>query len=341
VSGVPGTGKSLIVTTAMDCFSRYTTEKKKHLQFIDVYINGLSLSKPDKIWRKIASQILTDTSQTKKLTPAQALKKTCAFFERRQGERLPVVLVVDELDQLLADKKQQIIYTLLDWTTKPSNMFSFIAIFNTMSLPENSLINRNASRIGFMRCIFPPYSHEQLYTIVKKSLIEGQAKKTEGGIDDDTITLVAKKVAAISGDARRALDIARRTIEIAETSKEGSARSVQAAFKEIFSSVKIDIMKHCSTLEKHVINYLKLQLDGSGDAETTLMTIFETLNTNATYEGRPWTRNQFLYAVEKLHKMKILIVETNSTSLHRKVSINVTSEDVNFALSFNNRMETD
>jgi len=339
VSGVPGTGKSLIVRSAMDCFSRYTTEKKKHLQFIDVYINGLSLTKPDKIWRKIASQVLSDTS-TKKLTPAQALKKLHAFFQQRPGDRLPVVLVVDELDQLLADKKQQIIYTLLDWATVPSNMFSFIAIFNTMSLPETALNNRNASRIGYLRTIFPPYTHDQLYTIVKKSLIEGQPKKA-GGIDDDTITLVAKKVAAVSGDARRALEIARRTIEIAEASKEGSAKSVQAAFKEIFMSVRIEMMKHCSTLEKHVINYLKLQLEGSGDAETTLMTIYDTLNTNATFEGRPWTRNQFLYAVEKLHKMKILIVETNSTSMHRRVSLNVTSEDVNFALPLNNRMETD
>jgi origin recognition complex subunit 1 len=89
--------------------------------------------------------LLTQLENKKvKHTPALALKKLNTFFETKG--RLPVVLVVDELDQLL-DKKQSILYQLLEWTTKPTNMFSLIAIFNTMSLPENALVMRNVSRM--------------------------------------------------------------------------------------------------------------------------------------------------------------------------------------------------
>jgi Cdc6-like AAA superfamily ATPase len=33
VSGVPGTGKTLIVQSVVDCLTRYAQEKKEHLKF--------------------------------------------------------------------------------------------------------------------------------------------------------------------------------------------------------------------------------------------------------------------------------------------------------------------
>jgi Cdc6-like AAA superfamily ATPase len=124
------------------------------MQFQSVYVNGLSLGTPDKLWKRFLSQINKSSSGggggrknangKQETNSSAALKKLNSYFETRG--RLPVVLVIDELDQLL-DKKQSILYQLLEWTTRPSNMFSLIAIFNTMSLPENALMNRNASRM--------------------------------------------------------------------------------------------------------------------------------------------------------------------------------------------------
>jgi hypothetical protein len=48
--------------------------------------------------------------------------------------------------------------------------------------------------------------------------------------------------------------------------------------------------------------------------------------------GHSWTRNQFMGAVTKLSMMKLIIAENDSPSLHKKVSLNVPFEDVNFAL---------
>ena len=61
------------------------------------------------------------------------------------------------------------------------------------------------------------------------------------------------QVAAVSGDARRCLDICRRAVEIAESSLTGSPRKrmkgvvgmkhVEEALKEMFSSPKVIAMK--------------------------------------------------------------------------------------------------
>ncbi|XP_021945596.1 origin recognition complex subunit 1 [Folsomia candida] len=325
VSGVPGTGKTLIIQSVVDCLYRYATERKEHLLFNNIYINGLSLRTPDKIWKKFYN-LLEPTKAKDKCKPTLALKKLNNFFETKG--RLPVVLVIDELDQLL-DKKQSILYQLLEWTTKPEYMFSLIAIFNTVSLPENALVMRNSSRMGFVRCIFPPYSHDQLQTIVKRSLDRCKSDK----IQDEAITLLSRKVAAVSGDARRALEIAARAVEIVEIKKISGILGVNEAFKEIFSSIKIETMKHCSFLEQSVLKHLTQELESSGSDETTLMSLFETLSCNAAYDvGHNWTRNQFMGAVTKLLMMKLVIAENNSPSMHKKVSLNVPFEDVNFAL---------
>lgn len=67
--------------------------------------------------------------------------------------------------------------------------------------------------------------------------------------EPDAIQLVSRKVAAVSGDARRCLDICRRAVEIADSrsKKKGTAlvgmSHVDAALQDMFSSPKIRAMK--------------------------------------------------------------------------------------------------
>lgn len=66
---------------------------------------------------------------------------------------------------------------------------------------------------GLTRITFPGYTHDQLMQIIQ-SRLEG----VPGNIVlSDAVQFAARKVAAVSGDARRALDICRRAVEIAET----------------------------------------------------------------------------------------------------------------------------
>ena len=63
--------------------------------------------------------------------------------------------------------------------------------------------------------------------------------------EPDAVLLAARKVAAVTGDARRALDICRRATEIAE--EEGKSlvgmMEVSSAIQELFSSPLIMAVK--------------------------------------------------------------------------------------------------
>lgn len=73
--------------------------------------------------------------------------------------------------------------------------------------------NRTArSATGLTRITFPGYTHDQLMSIIQSRL-----SNVPGNIvHPDAIQFASRKVAAVSGDARRALDICRRAVEIAE-----------------------------------------------------------------------------------------------------------------------------
>merc|ERR1712130_811286 len=97
------------------------------------------------------------------------------------------------------------------------------------------MMGRGSSRLGLTRQTFQPYTHAQLQTIVA-SRLEGLEV-----FQQDAVQLVARKVASLSGDARRALDICRRAAEMAEAA--GKERiglgHVTAAYQEMFTSPKI------------------------------------------------------------------------------------------------------
>ena len=116
---------------------------------------------------------------------------------------------MDELD-LLVNKKQTVIYNFFNWPTRPHSNLIVVAIANTMDLPERMLSNKVSSRLGLTRINFQPYTHQQLAEIIK-SRLEGLDL-----FDAKAIEFCARKVSAVSGDARRALDICRRAAEIAQ-----------------------------------------------------------------------------------------------------------------------------
>lgn len=92
------------------------------------------------------------------------------------------------------------------------------------------MINRVSSRIGLTRLTFSPYTHQQLQEIVTARL-SGLSV-----FDNDAIQLVSRKVASLSGDARRALDICRRATEIAQ-----AQQSTHFLFKTLSKSQNLCI----------------------------------------------------------------------------------------------------
>jgi Cdc6-like AAA superfamily ATPase len=154
---------------------------------------------------------------------------------------------MDELD-LLVTKKQTVMYNFFDWPSRPLSKLIVVAVANTMDLPERIMSNKIASRMGLTRINFQPYKYDQLYQIVQSRLegIDAFAK--------EAVEFAARKVSAVSGDARRALDICRRAVEIVETRSNMGAHVtiaiVDEAIKEMFTSPSVAFIRSCSLHQK-------------------------------------------------------------------------------------------
>lgn len=212
-------------------------------EFIE--INGMRLTEPRQAYVQIYKQLSGKT-----LAWEQAHNLLEKRFTTPSPRRVTTVLLVDELD-ILCNRRQDVVYNLLDWPSKSSARLVVITIANTMDLPERLLMGKVASRLGLTRLTFQPYSHKQLQEIVTSRLAGTKA------FESDAIQLVARKVASVSGDARRALDICRRATEIAEAdfkikekNKMVSMVHVQKAVEEMIASVKVTAIKSLSKMEQ-------------------------------------------------------------------------------------------
>ncbi|KAK1449610.1 ATPase [Colletotrichum melonis] len=205
IAGTPGTGKT---ATVREVISRLEDSVKADEldDFIFVEINGMKITDPHQSYT-----LLWEALKGERVSPTQAIDLLEREFNNPSPRRTPCVVLMDELDQLVT-KNQSVMYNFFNWPGLRHSRLIVLAVANTMDLPERTLSNKISSRIGLTRITFPGYNHEQLMKIIQSRLecVPGSI------VEADAIQFASRKVAAVSGDARRALDICRRAVELAE-----------------------------------------------------------------------------------------------------------------------------
>lgn len=123
-----------------------------------------------------------------------------------------VLLVLDEVDELI-DKKQSVLYTIFEWPALAKARIVLIGIANSLDLTNRALSRLHINCEMKPKLMhFAPYTKQQIVDIFKSRL------EAAGALDVfplATIQLLSAKVAAMSGDVRKALDIGRRVAELA------------------------------------------------------------------------------------------------------------------------------
>ncbi|XP_067941586.1 origin recognition complex subunit 1-like [Watersipora subatra] len=320
ISGVPGTGKTATVLEVVRHLQQQSDHSLPGFKFIDV--NGMRLTQPHQafvqIYKGLKDKIVTADHAT-------SLLDNIFCKDRRQES---IVLLVDELD-LLVTRKQEILYNLFDWPTKPKSRLVVLAIANTMDLPERVMMNRVSSRLGLNRMTFQPYTFQQLQEIVHSRLTGISA------FDPDAVQLASRKVAAVSGDARRALDICRRSTEVAEADGQELVRMqhVNQALQEMFSSPKITAIRNCSIYEKVMLKALLAEFTRSGIEEATLCQVSRHVNALCSMERVPHIKMmQMMKVCSNLNNIKLILLECNGKGIYQRVRLNVGQDDVQYAL---------
>ncbi|XP_006879867.1 PREDICTED: origin recognition complex subunit 1 [Elephantulus edwardii] len=327
ISGVPGTGKTATVHEVIRSLQQAAQENDvPSFQYIEV--NGMKLTEPHQIYVQILQKL---TGQ--KATASHAAQLLTKRFCTHSLPQETTVLLVDELD-LLWTQKQDVMYNLFDWPTHKEARLVVLTIANTMDLPERMMMNRVASRLGLTRMSFQPYTHSQLQQILMSRLKHVKA------FEDDAIQLVARKVAALSGDARRCLDICRRATEICEFSqqKPGSPGLVTVAHlieavNEMFSSSYIAAIKNSSVLEQGFLRAVLAEFRRSGLEEATFQQVYSQHMDLCRMEGLPYpTMSETMAVCSRLGACRLLLVEPSKNDLLLRVRLNISQDDVLYAL---------
>lgn len=215
ISGAPGTGK----TACLNCVLH---EMKAQLASVQtLVVNCMSLRSSHSIFPLLAQKLKVKGGQgrlQKHLTSAGPA----------------VLLVLDEMDQLNS-KAQDVLYTIFEWPYLPKSRLCLVGIANALDLTDRILPRLQARpECRPLLLNFPPYSRQELMAIVQDRLTQASA---ENLLDASAVMFCARKVSAVSGDARKALDICRRAVEIVESDERKKAAVTKSEAKA--SSVSV------------------------------------------------------------------------------------------------------
>uniref|UniRef100_A0A7N9ANH0 Origin recognition complex subunit 1 n=1 Tax=Mastacembelus armatus TaxID=205130 RepID=A0A7N9ANH0_9TELE len=327
ISGVPGTGKTATVHEVMRCL-QHAADVDEIPPFTFIEINGMKMTDPHQAYVQILQKLTGH-----KATADHAASLLEKRFSNPAPRKESTVLLVDELD-LLWTRKQNVMYNLFDWPTRRHARLVVLTIANTMDLPERIMINRVASRLGLTRMSFQPYSFKQLQQIIMSRLNKVKA------FEEDALQLVSRKVAALSGDARRCLDICRRATEICEHSAaERSATGlvgmshVMEALNEMFSSSYITAVKCASVHEQLFLRAVIAEFRRLGLEEATFQQVFVQHQALCRVEGlQPIGVSEGLAVCQRLGACRLLLLEPSRLGVLQRVRLNVSQDDVLYAL---------
>ncbi|KAF9919299.1 Origin recognition complex, subunit 1 [Lobosporangium transversale] len=346
ISGVPGTGKTATVLEVIRSLqAKADIGEISPFQFVE--INGMKVTEPSYayvlLWMALSNQ---------KVTANHALQLLEKQFSTPGPRRLPCVVLMDELD-LLVTSKQTVMYNFFEWPNWQHSRLIVVAVANTMDLPERMLSNKVSSRLGLTRINFQPYTYQQLVTIVESRLEGIRAFKKEA------IEFAARKVGAVSGDARRALDICRRAVEIVENNaqkleeqrrrtsqknpfldlgpapkpEQVTIRIVDQAIKEMFASPNVRLIQTASLHQKLFLVALTLRLRRLGLAEVEFSEIAHAhLQMCRLYNLELPMLSDLSAICASLGSSRCLLVESGKQDIHQRVRLSVSEEDVMMAL---------
>ena len=196
-----------------------------------IELNGMRFSEnPQRVYHALLEQMGSDHSaaQIQRMTAAAAQSEIEQILLAPRGagrERTMHLVVLDELDGLLAGRDQKILYKLFEWPRMAKSSLIFIGVANSMDLTEKFLPHLKAHRCEPELLIYAPYTDAQISRIVGlrfanayRAAHRGDNERDDAAemryIEPAALSLCAKKVASASGDLRKGFELCRKALEV-------------------------------------------------------------------------------------------------------------------------------
>jgi cell division control protein 6 len=210
IYGKTGSGKTLTVQTTIKQIQQLASREMIPIKFI--YINCKLKKVADTEYRLIAEV----TRFFGKAIPPTGLPTDEVyniFYKTMDKDKQVVVLILDEIDQLVKKIGDEIIYNLTRINTELKNaQLAIVGISNDMMFADN-LDPRVKSSLSEEELVFPAYNALQIQDILKRRSTEAIKDNI---LEEGVIAKCAAYAAREHGDARRALELLRVAVELAE-----------------------------------------------------------------------------------------------------------------------------
>ncbi len=221
IYGKTGTGKTLVTQYTVEKLQE--TARQKNIPLKAIYIN-CKLKKVADTEYRIATELARALGKQVPSTGLPVSDVYNLFLQVIDEKEQIVILVLDEVDRLVAKSGDEILYNLTRINAELKNaQVSLIGISNDVRFIEN-IDPRIKSSLGEEETIFPPYNALEL-----KEILERRAKLAfkKEVLAEGVLEKCAAYAAREHGDARRALDLLRVAGEIAERENASMVTSEQ------------------------------------------------------------------------------------------------------------------
>ena len=212
IYGKTGTGKTISARHVL--YSMEQIAAKNAIPLKTIYINCKLKRVADTEYRLVA-QLVKEFGKEIPPTGLPTDEVYNIFYTLLDQEKVIILLVLDEIDQLTRKIGDEVLYNLTRINSElKKSQICLIGISNNLVFAEN-LDPRVKSSLSEEEIIFPPYNAIQIQDILRQ-----RAEKAfqEGTVEAGVIEKCSAYSAREHGDVRRAIDLLRVAGEIAERS---------------------------------------------------------------------------------------------------------------------------
>ncbi|CAI0556792.1 unnamed protein product [Linum tenue] len=240
VCGCPGTGKSL----SMEKVSNKLIEWARDGGFDPpevLSINCTALTSSSQIFGKIVENGYVKVKGT--AAPLQHLQNL--YSQKQQSSSS--LIIADELDYLIT-KDRAVLHDLFMLTTLPFSRCILIGIANAIDLADRFLPKLQSLNCKPLVVTYRAYSKDQIIRILQERLMV----LPHVVFHPQALELCARKVAAASGDMRKALSVCRSAVEVLEAEVRESTIRLRSnsSLNDLLNPLQVKIDHMAAALSK-------------------------------------------------------------------------------------------
>ena len=212
ISGPPGTGKSAVVAEVCNGIDAGVSVRKIHINCMTI-----------RCFEDMYLKLVEGSGDNNGAFEADQMSHLHSIFGTQKPSGDETFLVtLDEIDHLLT-LNLDILYSLFEWSLRPKSPLVLIGIANALDLTDRFLPRLKARHLKPQLLPFLPYTAAQIELVITTKLKSLVSQKTADRPEDfvpfiqlPAIRFCSKKVAAQTGDLRKAFNMIERTIDLVE-----------------------------------------------------------------------------------------------------------------------------